>query len=136
MSECWAREPTHRPRFRELADMLGDLLEAGEVCGPHGIWGSRKAQRILSRGFFWGLILLGPIGPFDRWLVHKNVWMFEPLHRGPEKLGSEGSSTKSLEGRYLRLAGGMFWLPFVLLSRVESCVHFIFIRRIPNWKLC
>ena len=31
MSECWAREPTHRPRFRELADMLGDLLEAGEV---------------------------------------------------------------------------------------------------------
>lgn len=31
MSECWAREPAHRPRFRELADMLGDLLEAGEV---------------------------------------------------------------------------------------------------------
>ena len=26
MLDCWAAEPPHRPRFRELTDTLGDLL--------------------------------------------------------------------------------------------------------------
>ena len=26
MLDCWNAEPKHRPRFRELADTLGDLL--------------------------------------------------------------------------------------------------------------
>ena len=30
MLDCWAAEPKHRPRFRELADILGDLLGEGE----------------------------------------------------------------------------------------------------------
>ena len=33
MLECWNCEPKHRPRFRELADILGDLI--GRV--GHGI---------------------------------------------------------------------------------------------------
>ena len=33
MLECWNSEPKHRPRFRELADILGDLI--GRV--GHGI---------------------------------------------------------------------------------------------------
>ena len=30
MLDCWSAEPKHRPRFRELADTLGDLLGEGE----------------------------------------------------------------------------------------------------------
>ena len=30
MLDCWNSEPKHRPRFRELADSLGDLLGEGE----------------------------------------------------------------------------------------------------------
>ena len=30
MLDCWAMEPTHRPRFRELVDVFGDLLGEGE----------------------------------------------------------------------------------------------------------
>ena len=30
MLDCWAMEPTHRPRFRELTDVFGDLLGEGE----------------------------------------------------------------------------------------------------------
>ena len=30
MLDCWSAEPKHRPRFRELADSLGDLLGEGE----------------------------------------------------------------------------------------------------------
>ena len=30
MLDCWAMEPSHRPRFRELTDMFGDFLGEGE----------------------------------------------------------------------------------------------------------
>ena len=41
MFDCWAMEPSHRPRFRELTDIFGDLLGEGE----------RDHYTILSQNF-------------------------------------------------------------------------------------
>ena len=48
MLDCWASEPTHRPRFRELTDVFGDLLGAGER--EHYIMLSKKVDAEESSG--------------------------------------------------------------------------------------
>ena len=48
MLDCWASEPTHRPRFRELTDVFGDLLGTGER--EHYIMLSKKVDVEESSG--------------------------------------------------------------------------------------